>query len=105
MWDLLKDEANQVGTHYKGPTAAAAGKIRTDCITYVMNVLAYAFEQTGRSDLGAGVRANSKKGTKLAQYLVAQGWAAYYWNPDTRNPRFGGSEHPISYQKAKRDSA
>jgi hypothetical protein len=105
MWDLLKDEQNQVGTKYTGPAAAAVGKVRTDCITYVMNVLSYAFEQTGRSDIATGVRSNSKKGTKLAQYLVSQGWNAYYWNPDVRNPRDRRSEHVVSYQNTKRHGA
>jgi hypothetical protein len=97
MWDLLKDYGNQVGNKYTGERA---GKTGTDCITYVMNVLTYAFEQTGKPDAAAGVRRNSDKGHKLAQFLTGLGWSAYFWTPDSRNPRDGQSEHVVAYKKA-----
>jgi hypothetical protein len=98
MWTLYKDSASQVGSRYGGDRK---GKAVTDCITYVRQVLEYAFEQVGNKAASAGVRAHYQKGTTLAQYLVGQGWGAYYWNPDVREPRDGKSEHPFSYKLAK----
>jgi hypothetical protein len=100
MWDLKKDYATQVGSHYGG--ADGVGKTKTDCITYVMNVLTYAFEKTGKPEYAAGVRANASKGTDLGHYLVGRGWKAYYWNPDVKNPRDGVSEHPFAYKSTSR---
>jgi hypothetical protein len=102
MWTLYKDSASQVGSKFVGDRK---GKAVTDCITYVRQVLEYAFEQVGNKTASAGVRANYQKGTKLAQYLVGLGWSAYYWNPDVRQPRDGKSEHPFSYRTAKTSAA
>jgi hypothetical protein len=97
MWDLLKDSASQVGSKYVGDRQ---GKTSTDCITYVMNVVTYAFEQVGRPDYAAGVRRNSNQGHKLAQFLTGVGWSAYFWTPDSRTPRDGHSEHVVAYKRA-----
>jgi hypothetical protein len=73
----------------------------TDCITFAMHVLAYAFEQTGQKSRAEQVRRHSKRGTSLASYLVQScNWKAYYWNPDVHHPFDGNSEHPFSYQQA-----
>ena len=100
MWDLLKSYDSQVGSQYTG--SDGAGKTKTDCITYVMRALAYAYEQTGQPDKASSVRSYSKKGTDLAQFLVTSSWKAYYWNPDVRVPRDGLSEHPFAYQTTKK---
>ena len=103
MWDLLKDYGSQVGSQCT--SADGAGKTKTDCITYVMRVLTYAFEQTGQPDKAADVRSRSKKGTDLARYLVGLGWKAYYWNPDVKVPRDGLSEHPFAYKTTKQSGS
>jgi hypothetical protein len=103
VWDLMKDYKNQVGSQYSGPDAE--GKAKTDCITYVMQVLTYAFEQTGDAESAGGVRAHSQKGTELAHFLVGRGWNAYYWNPDVKNPRDGLSEHPFAYKTTSHSKA
>jgi hypothetical protein len=99
MWDLLKNSGSQVGSAYTGDKE---GMAVTDCITYVRQVLEYAFNQVGEPEHTAGVRSHFKKGTELAAYLVDIGFSAYYWNPDVRNPRDGQSQHPVSYQQAKK---
>lgn len=102
MWNLFKDSANQVGSHYEGDKT---GKTVTDCITYVRLVLEYAFQKVGNAAAVSGVRAHYTKGTDLARYLTGIGWSAYYWNPDVRNPRNGVSEHPFSYQTTVRSGS
>jgi hypothetical protein len=102
MWDLLKDSDNQVGRIYGGDHQ---GKTWTDCITYVMNVLMFAFEQTGQPEKAAKVRENAHEGMKLAKYLTAIGWKAYFWTPDSRLPRDGLSEHIVAYKKAATDNS
>jgi hypothetical protein len=100
MWDLFKNHADQVGSKYSGPDSA--GKSKTDCITYVRQVLEYAFDQVRDSTSAAGVRRNYEKGTNLARFLVTlPGWNAYYWNPDVRDPLDGSPEHPLSFKLAK----
>lgn len=102
MWQLMKDFASQVGSHYAGP---AAGKSPTDCITYCRQVLEYAFTQLNEPDHVKGVHDRYEKGTDLARYLVGLGWKAYYWNPDVLHPSDGQSEHPFSFTLVKRSNA
>lgn len=106
MWDLLKDYRNQVGSERakylreNGLPDDTQGKIKTDCITYVINVLKYAFEQTGRKDVARKVGGLGKHGTELAKYLTDIHWKAHYWNPDVKNPNDNLQEHPFSYSLA-----
>ncbi|MGH7968968.1 MAG: hypothetical protein ACREIC_09610, partial [Limisphaerales bacterium] len=101
MWSLFKNHADQVGSKYIG--SDGAGKAKTDCITYVRQVLEYAFAEVPDPNGADGVRRNYEKGTKLAQFLVGlPGWKAYYWNPDVKDPADGRSEHPVSYKLAQR---
>ncbi len=77
---------------------------RTDCQTYIQDVIRYAFEKTGRRDLYNGLLAYYKKngvtGTIMAQYLVKQGWKAYLFMPDTENPLDNNNEHTKKYRDA-----
>jgi hypothetical protein len=104
MWDLKKDYATQAGSHRadylrrNGLPDDTQGKTRTDCITYVINVLKYAFEQTGRRNVSKRVGALGERGTELAAYLTTLGWKAHYWNPDVNNPSDNDQEHPFSYK-------
>src|SRR4051794_26175368 len=98
MWDLLKDAPNQIGTKFTG---SHSGKKETDCITYVRETLEYAFEKSGDSAGASGVRAHYQKGTDLARFLSSRGWSGYYWNPNSKHPKDGNPEHPLSYRQAK----
>lgn len=93
MNDLIASSNLQVGSKYPG---TAAGKLKTDCITFVREVLEFAFEKIGDPAGAKGVRSTYQKGTDLGMYLVSRGWAAYYWNPNVANPADGSSEHPFS---------
>lgn len=98
MRDLIAGKDSQVGRLYSGNKA---GKTETDCITFVSQVLAHAYEMTGRANVANEVRKRSKKGTDLASYLVkGRQWRTHYWNPDVARPRDGNSEHPYSYKVA-----
>jgi hypothetical protein len=95
MWDLYQNHDHEVGSQYAGDRS---GKQATDCITYVQNVLRYAYTAVKEPEVSR--RINFAKGTDLAAYLVKLGWKACYWNPDVRSPSDGASEHPFSYQQA-----
>jgi hypothetical protein len=92
---LLDTRADQVGRLYEGDKT---GKGQTDCITFVMQVLVYAYEKLGLKEVAQAVKNRAKKGTALAEYLVTKRtWKAHYWNPDTRHPGDNDNEHPYSY--------
>jgi hypothetical protein len=96
--NLLDTRADQVGRLYAGDKA---GKAQTDCITFVTQVLVYAYEKLGKKEAAHAVRQRAKKGTALAEYLVTKRlWKAHYWNPDVRHPRDNQDEHPYSYRLA-----
>lgn len=63
---------------------------RTDCQTYIQDVIRFSYEKIGRRDLYDGLSAYYKKngitGTSMAKYLVTKGWKAYLFSPDTENP-------------------
>jgi len=98
MWDLYKDHAHEAGSKYAGDKT---GLQNTDCITYCINVISFAYEKVGNPTMAARVRGQGR-GIELATLLVADGWKAHYWNPDVRHPRDNSSEHPYSYQVAKK---
>lgn len=106
MWDLLKDYATQVGSkraeflRQRGLPDDTQGKTPTDCITYVINVLKYAFAQTGQAAVARKVGGLGAYGTSLAAYLTTISWTAHYWNPDVNNPLDNDQEHPFSYALA-----
>jgi hypothetical protein len=100
LWDLFKSHDNEVGREFPGDKR---GRTLTDCYIYARNVLMDAYQNIGRGDIAAAIGAiPQENGTQLAKYLASIGWRTYYWNPDVRNPRDGSSEHPTSYQDAKR---
>ena len=100
MIGLYQNHEHEVGRKYTGDKT---GKQSTDCITYVINVLSYAFEQVGDTKAAAEVRKRGN-GIPLAKYLTTLGWKAYYWNPDVAHPRDNDDEHPYSYKVAKSKS-
>ncbi len=98
MWDLYKDHAHEVGSHYAGDRT---GKQATDCITYIKHVLMYAYGKIGKRDVADQILKiwqDTRSGTDLGKYLVSIDWHAYYWNPDVRLSKDGQSEHPSSYK-------
>ena len=97
LWDLYKDHGDEVGSHYPGDRR---GNRLTDCITYVHNVIEYAYERIGRKDIADAIHKLSKEGMPLADYLINIGWKGHYWNPDVKNPRDRLAEHPFSYKQA-----
>lgn len=106
MWDLLKDYHTQVGSkraeylRLRGLPDDTQGKTPTDCITYVINVLKYAFSQVGQKAVAQKVGGLGAYGTALAAYLTTVQWKAHYWNPDVNNPQDNDREHPFSYAMA-----
>jgi hypothetical protein len=80
---------------------------RTDCQTYIQDVIRYAYEKIGRRDLYDGLlkfykTKNLTNGTVMAEYLVKNGWKTYLFMPDTENPRDGKPEHKKMYDLALR---
>lgn len=106
MWDLLKDYGSQVGSErakylrLNGLPDDTQGKTRTNCITYVIDVLKYAFTQTSQRAVARKVGGLGEYGTALAAYLTTIQWKAHYWNPDVNNPPDNDQEHPFSYALA-----
>jgi hypothetical protein len=94
---LYNDHADEVGSRI---AAQHPNKKATDCITYVINVLKYAFDQTGDKAAAEQVANLGRYGTKLAAYLVkTHQWKGVYYNPDVNHPSDGQLEHPYSYFK------
>jgi hypothetical protein len=124
--DLFKEHNNQIGRElwklferckkgdpkassceYFAPYADWEAKYknwyRTDCQTYIFDVLKYAFEKIGYRKLYTGLLAAFKKegttGTVMAKYLTQIEWKAYFFMPDTVNPKDGNAEHTRMYEK------
>lgn len=80
---------------------------RTDCQTYIQDVIRYAYEKIGRRDLYDGLlrfytARKFTNGTVMAEYLVKNGWKAYLFMPDTENPSDKNAEHTQKYKEAFR---
>jgi hypothetical protein len=80
MLDLYRNHPNEVGSALKkSDPATYANSQSTDCITYVLNVVSYAFEKRGNSAAAKKVWTLGKYGTSLAQYLVNEHkWSGIY---------------------------
>jgi hypothetical protein len=95
MIDLYDHHDDQVGSNLKksNPTLYEDFK-STDCITYVINVLAHGFESVGDPAAAKKVWSLGKYGTQLAAYLVnTHRWKGVYVNPDTVHPVDADPEH------------
>jgi len=96
MIDLFNNHSHECGSKV---TAANPGKTPTDCITYVINVVSYAFEKAGDKAAAGKVKGLGKLGTELAAYLVkSHKWKAVYINPDVNHPRDKSYEHVMTYK-------
>src|ERR1019366_1950838 len=99
MMDLYGDHSHECGSKI---IAMCPGKVATDCITYVINVLSFAFEQNGKKAAAAKVKSLGQYGTELAVYLVSDhGWKGVYINPDVNHPRDKQYEHVKTYKDVK----
>jgi len=100
--DLYANHANEVGSRLKSSDPVAyAAFTSTDCITYVMNVISYAFESTDNAAAARKAGNLSRYGTDLAKYLVVQhAWSGIYINPDRVHPKDLDSEHTFSAARA-----
>lgn len=97
MMDLFNNHRHECGSQI---ASQHPDKTPTNCITYIVNVLTYAFEKKGDAAAVAKVKSLNEKGTELAAWLVNdKKWKGIYYNPDVAHPRDGESEHPFSWFK------
>lgn len=98
MIDLYNNHSHEVGSQI---ASAYPDKTPTDCITYIINALKYAFDKTGNQSAVDRVGRLGEYGTQLLAYLVdTHGWKGIYYNPDVNHPRDGDLEHTYSYYKS-----
>ena len=98
MMDLFNNHSNEVGSklNKKDPTKYK-DYTSTDCITYTLNVISYAFKKTGNDAAARQVWKLGKRGTELAKYLVnTHNWKGVYINPDSKHPLDANPEHSYS---------
>lgn len=80
--------------------AAPPAPRMSSCIGWAMENVKAAYEASGKGARWQAIeqtmRRNAFKGTVLAQELQKDGWEAVYFNPDTRHPNDGNSEHPYT---------
>jgi hypothetical protein len=70
------------------------GLSATDCITYAINVMGYAFKQVGDDATARKVQQLGKHGNELSRYLVTtHRWLGIYINPDVKHPIDADPEH------------
>lgn len=95
LLELYKNHDNEVGRELKKQFPDKYKDYKsTDCITYVLNVLRYAFNKKADSDAAKKVWAVGSKGTDLAKYLVKhKSWKGVYINPDVNHPTDSNDEH------------
>jgi len=64
----------------------------TDCITYVRNVIEWAYRQIGDNSTAERL----PKGLKLYEFMVKEkGWKGIYWNCDVARPREADPKYAI----------
>ncbi len=108
MIELSSDTKNKVGRElYKTDPIKYKDFIKTDCSTFVLNVLEYAFEQTGPKAIADSLSSlTTKRGsdTKPKWYgdlmfkdlVNRHGWKAIYLTPDKWHPNDGSQEHTFA---------
>lgn len=93
--DLYNNHSHEVGSSLKKTDPIKYKSYdSTDCITYSLNVISYAFNKVGNEAAAKHVWGLGKHGTELAKYLVTHhNWKGIYINPDAKHPADGNSEH------------
>jgi hypothetical protein len=95
LFDLYKNHDHEVGSELKKLEPEKYKHLKsTDCITYALNVISYAFKNIADESSAKRVWALGKKGSDLARYLVNNhGWKGIYINPDLKHPLDASAEH------------
>lgn len=98
LLDLYKDHSHEVGIQMKKLFPSKYKDYdSTDCITYALNVISYAFDKSGNTKTAKHVWSLGERGADLAKYLVSiHAWKGVYLNPDAKHPQDGASEHTYS---------
>ncbi len=108
MIELSSNPENKVGRElYKSDPAKYKGYTRTDCTTFVLNVLEHTYTQLGNPGIAINLR--NSLGTRgldtnpifygdlLFKKLVnIHGWKGIYCTPDKYHPNDGNQEHPFA---------
>ncbi len=96
--DLYKNHKDEVGSELKKVNPVKYKDYKaTDCITFSLNVISYAFEKTENKEAAKHVWSLANKGVDLAKYLVnTHGWKGIYINPDSVHPADAQKEHTFS---------
>lgn len=102
--DLYTNHSHEVGSELKKEDPVKYEKYKsTDCITYVLNVIGYAFKSIGNEDAAKKSWSLGKHGTELAKYLVeTHNWKGVYINPDVVHPSDGDDEHAFTSHLASK---
>ena len=98
---LYKDHEHEVGREI---ASQYPDKVVTDCITYSLNVLKYAYNMMGEEDIAKKLGRLGGFGMNVASYLRTLGWKAIYWNQDINHPSDADDEHVAAwkeYQKSE----
>lgn len=105
MIELSSDTKNKVGRElFKAEPIKYKDHTRTDCTTFVLNVLKHAFKETAQVPLSNSLtsyKAQRGKDTKPKWYgdlmfnslVNKHGWKAIYLTPDKFHPNDGDKEH------------
>lgn len=105
--ELFNNHSHEVGSELKEKDPVKYKEYEsTDCITYSLRVISYAFEKLGKVEAARKVWKLGGKGTDLAKYLVdSHSWKGIYINPDSKHPVDANSEHTytshLATQKCK----
>ena len=100
--DLYENHSHEVGIKLKESDPVKYKDYEsTDCITYALNVISFAFKSIGNDDAAKKSWSLGKFGTELAKYLVdIHSWKGIYINPDVNHPSDSDSEHSYSHHLA-----
>jgi hypothetical protein len=98
LLNLYKNHSHEVGSQLKKLNLDKYSSYEsTDCITYVLNVISFAFKNIGDTDAAKRSWHLGSHGTKLAEYLVRNhNWKGIYVNPDINHPLDADMEHVFS---------
>ena len=71
----------------------------TDCITYALNVITYAYKKTNNDEAARQVKKLGAHGHRVSEYLVTkQRWVGVYISPDVTHPLDASREHTFANQ-------